>query len=146
MERCLLGRLYDEGGAPVLESLSYGLRHHDATICRGALEAAGGLNAVVFKEAANVAYMVKYMFRESLPLARERFGGYLEEKSNFVRIPHAKKQLEVLTNLIQATFEAYGEVGISPRACAPPVARGGTKKQWENGVPSLHLHVQLKHL
>ena len=66
----------------------------------------------LFKEAANVAYMVKYMFRESLPLAKAKFGGYLEDKSNFSRIPHAKKQLEVLTNLIHRTFDAYGEVGI----------------------------------
>ena len=66
----------------------------------------------LFKEAANVAYMVKYMFRESLPLAKQKFGGYIEDRQNFVRIPHAKKQLEVLTELIQAVFNAYGTVGI----------------------------------
>ena len=37
---------------------------------------------------------------------------YIEEKANFVRVPHAKKQLDVLTGLIGATFEAYGDVGI----------------------------------
>ena len=56
--------------------------------------------------------MVKYMFRESLELAKRKFGGYIEEKANFVRVPHAKKQLDVLTGLIGATFEAYGDVGI----------------------------------
>jgi len=56
--------------------------------------------------------MVKYMFRESLPLAKERFGVYIEDKNNFARVPHAKKQLEVLTALIKATFHAYGEIGI----------------------------------
>ena len=56
--------------------------------------------------------MVKYMFRESLPLAKEKFGYYLEDENNFNRIPHAKKQKEVLTNLIKRTFDAYGEVGI----------------------------------
>ena len=66
----------------------------------------------LFKEAANVAYMVKYMFRESLPLAKQQFGGYIEDKNNFVRVPHAKKQLEVLTILINSTFQAYGDVGI----------------------------------
>ena len=66
----------------------------------------------LFKEAANVAYMVKYMFRESLGLAKRKFGGYIEDKANFVRLPHAKKQLEVLTGLIGATFAAYGDVGI----------------------------------
>ena len=30
---------------------------------------------------------------------------YIEEKANFVRVPHAKKQLDVLTGLIGATFE-----------------------------------------
>ena len=29
-----------------------------------------------------------------------------------MRVPHAKKQLDVLTGLIGATFEAYGDVGI----------------------------------
>ena len=59
----------------------------------------------LFKEAANVAYMVKYMFRESLPLAKQQFGAYIEDRSNFARVPHAKKQLEVLTILINATFQ-----------------------------------------
>lgn len=52
------------------------------------------------------------MFRESLPLAKERFGGYIEDKNNFVKLPHAKKQHEVLTQLIGKTFQAYGNVGI----------------------------------
>ena len=56
--------------------------------------------------------MVKYMFRESLPLARERFGRYVEDKANFARIPHAKRQLEVVSHLVRRTFDAYGEVGI----------------------------------
>ena len=34
----------------------------------------------LLKEAANVAYMVKYMFRESLELAKRKFGGDIEEK------------------------------------------------------------------
>ena len=52
------------------------------------------------------------MFRESLPLTKKKYSGYIEDKNNFVRIPHAKKQLEVLTALIGSTFEAYGDVGI----------------------------------
>jgi hypothetical protein len=67
-----------------------------------------------FKEAANVAYMVKYMFRESLPRAKEKFRAYLDDPDNFdkKRIPHAAKQHEILTGVINHTFNAYGEVGI----------------------------------
>ena len=63
------------------------------------------------------------MFRESLPLAKEKFGRYVEDKANFARIPHAKRQLEVLTHLIQKTFDAYGQVGIyhdAPPRSPPP--------------------------
>ena len=28
------------------------------------------------------------------------------------KVPHAKRQLEVLTDLIDATFDSYGEVGL----------------------------------
>ena len=48
--------------------------------------------SALFKEAANVAYMVKYMFRESLPLTKQRFRGYIDNKANFMRVPHATCQ------------------------------------------------------
>jgi len=66
----------------------------------------------LFKEAANVAFMVKYMFRENLPLAKQHFGRYIEDKTNFLKIPHAAKQKEILTALVHKTFDAYGDVGI----------------------------------
>ena len=59
------------------------------------------------------------MFRENLTLAKAKFGAYVQDRANFVKIPHAKRQLEVLTHLIQKTFNAYGEVGIyDPEALA----------------------------
>ena len=73
----------------------------------------------LFKEAANVAYMVKYMFRESLEIAKERFGGYVTDRANFAKVPFARRQHEVLSSLIAKTFDAYGEVGIfDPSALA----------------------------
>ena len=66
----------------------------------------------LFKEVANVAYMIKYMFRESLQMAKDEFEGYIKDKSNFEDVPHAKTQLEVLDQLIQTTFETYGKEGI----------------------------------
>ena len=55
--------------------------------------------------AASLPWHRRYMFRESLPLAKQQFGAYIEDRSNFARVPHAKKQLEVLTILINATFQ-----------------------------------------
>ena len=66
----------------------------------------------LFKEATNIAFMVKYMFRESLPLAKEKFTTVVTNKENFKKMPNPAGVQEMLKNLVADTFFAYGNVGI----------------------------------
>jgi len=62
----------------------------------------------LFKEATNIAFMVKYMFRESLDLAKEKFREAIGKKgATFAGDAH-----DVVSKLVQETMSAYGEVGI----------------------------------
>jgi hypothetical protein len=94
----------------------------------------------LFKEAVNVAFMVKYlpgsfrterrcrcllraprrapssygryMFRESLPMARAKFEGVVANKENYKRMP-AKEEVQALfASLVADAFASYGQVGI----------------------------------
>ena len=66
----------------------------------------------LFKEATNVGFMVKYMFRENLPLAKQKFLETVQNRENFRKMPHANEVQDMLSKLIDHTFAAYGEKGI----------------------------------
>ena len=76
----------------------------------------------LFKEATNIAFMVKYMFRESLTLAKEKFVDFASNKANFKNF-EAKLQVltkkgtgkgaEVKENLRQKFVDGCTEKGIS---------------------------------
>jgi len=66
----------------------------------------------LFKEATNVGYMVKYMFRESLPIAKAKFIETVNNKENFKKMQYAGEVQEMLTKLVNYTLNEYGEVGI----------------------------------
>ena len=62
----------------------------------------------LFKEATNIAFMVKYMFRESLEIAKSKFQEALGKKNaNFSGEAHT-----IMSDLVKETLMAYGEVGI----------------------------------
>ena len=42
----------------------------------------------LFKEATNIAFMVKYMFRESLPICKQRFEGVCADTSLYKKMPN----------------------------------------------------------
>ena len=66
----------------------------------------------LFKEATNVGFMVKYMFRESLPLAKKAFAGSAKDKSLFKKMPKGDELQEMMISLVEDTHDAYGTVGI----------------------------------
>ena len=73
----------------------------------------------LFKEATNIGFMVKYMFRESLPLAKQKFTEAVTSKDNFRKMPNASEIQTMLTKLVSETLDAYGHVGIyDPAALA----------------------------
>ena len=61
----------------------------------------------LFKEATNIAFMVKYMFRESLQLA-EKFTDALGAR----RLLGGQETHDALKRLVNDTLAAYGDVGI----------------------------------
>ena len=61
----------------------------------------------LFKDATNIAFMVKYMFRESLDLAKEKFTLSIGGKKNF-----SGEALDIVKDLVKETLLAYGDVGI----------------------------------
>ena len=69
----------------------------------------------LFKEATNIAFMVKYMFRESLSLTKDKFREAVGKKNaNFSGEAH-----ELMNNLVKETMLSYGDVGIyDPEALA----------------------------
>ena len=66
----------------------------------------------LFKEATNVAYMVKYMFREDLKMAKEMFTAQVGNPENYKKMPNPREVQQMMTTLIDFTLSAYGEVGI----------------------------------
>lgn len=66
----------------------------------------------LFKEATNVGYMVKYMFREDLTLAKKLFVEAVGNKENYKKMANAREVQEMMTQLINFTLSAYGDVGI----------------------------------
>lgn len=66
----------------------------------------------LFKEATNVGYMVKYMFRESLPIAKTKFVETVNNRDNFRKMQYASEVQEMLTKLVNYTLAEYGDVGI----------------------------------
>jgi len=66
----------------------------------------------LFKEATNVAFMVKYMFREDLAIAKAKFIEAVNNKENFKKMQFAGEVQEMLSKLVSRTLDDYGEVGI----------------------------------
>ena len=66
----------------------------------------------LFKEATNVAFMVKYMFREDLSLAQSRFEAVANDKALFRKMPQGTEAQALVRRLVAATLEAYGSVGM----------------------------------
>jgi len=66
----------------------------------------------LFKEATNVGYMVKYMFREDLAIAKAKFIEAVNNKENFKKMQFAGEVQEMLSKLVNHTLTEYGEVGI----------------------------------
>ena len=66
----------------------------------------------LFKDATNIAFMVKYMFREQLQLAKDQFIAFTKDKNNFKKMPNAGEVQKVLQKLVEDTLLSYGEVGI----------------------------------
>ena len=61
----------------------------------------------LFKEATNIAFMVKYMFRESLQIAKTKFQESLNKKAW-----GSNETQTIMKNLVQDTLTAYGNTGI----------------------------------
>jgi len=61
----------------------------------------------LFKEATNIAFMVKYMFRESLQLAKDKFLESLGTKKWGSGETH-----DIMQRLVNDTLAAYGDTGI----------------------------------
>ena len=66
----------------------------------------------LFKEATNIGFMVKYMFRENLPLAKTKFAEAVGNKDNYKKMPKPGEVQEALKELAGNTMSAYGDVGI----------------------------------
>ena len=62
----------------------------------------------LFKEATNIAFMVKYMFRESLELAKDKFNASIGNR----RQRGSADEVEAVGKLVEQTLTAYGNVGI----------------------------------
>ena len=78
----------------------------------------------LFKEATNIAFMVKYMFRESLAIAKTKFTDAVGKKNtNFSGEAH-----EVVTNLVKETLvhiAAHGGPHPAPGPCPCRARPGG---------------------
>ena len=61
----------------------------------------------LFKEATNIAFMVKYMFRESLQIAKDKFTESLGHKKWGSGETH-----DIMQRLVNDTLAAYGDTGI----------------------------------
>ena len=66
----------------------------------------------LFKDAVNVGFMVKYMFREDLALAKDKFKLVVTNKDNFKKMPNPNEVQAMLKQLVDDTFFSYGTVGI----------------------------------
>ena len=66
----------------------------------------------LFKEATNIGFMVKYMFRENLGIAKSMFLEAVGNKDNFKKMQDGAKVQETLKELADHTLQAYGDVGI----------------------------------
>ena len=64
----------------------------------------------LFKEATNVAFMVKYMFREDLGIAKAKFQEAVGAPKS--RLRGTSEDKEVLKQLVAETLASYGDVGI----------------------------------
>ena len=73
----------------------------------------------LFKEATNVGFMVKYMFREDVALTKRIFTEVASDKALFKKMPRATEVQGLVKKLVGASLEAYGDVGIlEPEALA----------------------------
>jgi hypothetical protein len=66
----------------------------------------------LFREATNVAFMVKYMFRESVTLAKTIFTFIAEDKNQYKKLPQAAEAQATIKKLVSSTLQAYGSVGL----------------------------------
>ena len=64
----------------------------------------------LFKEATNIGFMVKYMFREDLKLAKTKFVDFAGDKSNFKKLSSPSDTQELFKRLVDDTLASYGEV------------------------------------
>ena len=66
----------------------------------------------LFREATNIAFMVKYMSRESVSLAKAKFIESVSNKDNFKRMAHAAEAQAMLSSMVRDALTSYGDVGI----------------------------------
>jgi len=66
----------------------------------------------LFMEATNIGFMIKYMFRENLAIAKAKFTEAVTNSENFKKMPQATQAQELLTRLVNDTLAAYGDTGI----------------------------------
>jgi hypothetical protein len=66
----------------------------------------------LFREATNVAFMVKYMFRESVTLAKTIFTFIADDKNQYKKLPQAAEAQATIKKLVSTTLQAYGNVGL----------------------------------
>ena len=57
-----------------------------------------------------IGFMVKYMFRESLKLAKEKFAEFADNKTNFKKMPQGGEVQEMMKKLVASALSSYGEV------------------------------------
>lgn len=63
-------------------------------------------------EATNIGFMLKYMFRENLQIAKAKFTEAVTNYDNFKKMPQAAQAQELLTRLVSDTLDSYGDTGI----------------------------------
>ena len=68
--------------------------------------------SLLFKEATNVGFMVKYMFREDLGLSHDLFEAVAADKLLYRKAPHGAEAQALVRQLVTATLQAYGDVGM----------------------------------
>lgn len=66
----------------------------------------------LFKEATNIGFMIKYMFREDLGIAKAKFTEAVTNFENFKKMPQGSQAQELLTRLVSDTLANYGDTGI----------------------------------
>ena len=66
----------------------------------------------LFKEASNVAFQIKYMFRESRQIATQRFLASAENMSNLGKQKNPSAVQALLRQLVGDSVAAYGESGL----------------------------------